>query len=110
MSKESKARWALIIAIILWGSSYVAIRFTVEHYTPGVLALLRYLCASIVMIPLYFLYKQPIRHSFSSIVSAGLLGILGFAVYTVFLNYGELTITAGITSFVVGFVLILLFD
>lgn len=103
MSEENRARWALIVAVILWGSSYVSIRFAVESYSPGVLALLRYLGASIVMIPLYLIYKQPISHSFFRIFLAGLLGVFGFAIYTVFLNYGELTITAGVTSFVIGF-------
>jgi drug/metabolite transporter (DMT)-like permease len=100
--QENLAKLALIVAILVWSSAYVGIRFLVDEYTPGVLALFRYLIASVAIIPLYLYFKQPVKHGWKDISFAMFLGIFGFAIYNVCLNYGEQTTTAGIASFIIG--------
>lgn len=93
----------LYIALILWASAFVGIRIGLRSYTPESLALFRYLIASIVLIPVFLRYchghKSLLISEFSKIV---LIGVLGFAIYNIALNYGEITTSASITSFLIG--------
>lgn len=71
-------------------------------YSPGPLALLRFLIASFCMgITYYFLpYSKVV--SWSDRAKLVLLGGAGIGVYNISLNYGELSVSAGVASFVVG--------
>lgn len=91
---------ALSITVILWSSGFVAIRIGLNGYDPGSLALLRYLVSSLgIIIPFIFLAK-PSQISFIDLLKCLLIGVVGFGVYNVALNYGETTVDAGITSFI----------
>src|SRR3990167_4544856 len=72
-----KAKLALVVAITFWASAFVAIRAALQGgYSPGGLALMRYLIAS--------------------------LGMVGIGCYNVTLNYSELTVPSGMASFIVS--------
>ncbi|MGB6976397.1 MAG: EamA family transporter [Gammaproteobacteria bacterium] len=94
----------LILVMALWASAFVGIRAGLKGYTPGSLALLRYLVASLCMAFLYF--KSPSPRLPSLKISEWLLvlflGITGIGVYNIALNYGEVTVSAGITSFIMS--------
>lgn len=93
---------ALAIAILFWASAFVAIRTGLKGYSPGSLALFRFLVASICMIFIYWrLPKRDIfkRKDFCLLL---LFGALGVGSYNVFLNYGEVAVSAGISSFIVS--------
>lgn len=93
---------ALAVAIILWASAFVGIRAGLEGYSPGGLALLRFLIASVCMGVVYWrLPKKQVfaRKDFCLLLLFGALGLGG---YNVFLNYGELAVSAGIASFIVS--------
>jgi drug/metabolite transporter (DMT)-like permease len=102
IKQKKLAKWALFITVLSWASVFVCIRFTLEAYTPGPLALFRYLVASVSMIPFFYYFKQATRPAWRNILFAMCLGILAFAVYGVLLNQGEKTITAGVASFIIG--------
>lgn len=93
----------LYIALILWGSAYVGIRLTLSSYQPGPLALLRYLVASATLIPFFIRHHQT-QSKFQprELLKIVLMGLLGFSIYNVALNYGELTTSAAVASFLVG--------
>lgn len=93
---------AVWIAIIVWSSAYVAIRAALEEFSPGGLALLRYLVASACMIIFYFFVKDKKYPSLLHIVFLMLLGVIGVGFYNVFLNYGEQTITSGVSAFIIS--------
>ncbi len=97
-----RVKFALLFAMILWASAFVGIRYAGTEYSAGSLALLRYLVASLCMIPIYFKLKHRSQHNWREIVNAMLLGIFGFAIYNVALNQGEQTVSAGIASFIIG--------
>ena len=93
---------AVWIAIVLWSSAFVAIRAALQEFSPGGLALLRYIVASLTMgIAYYFLNnkKKPSRYNIMRLL---ILGVIGVGLYNVFLNYGELAISSGVSSFIVS--------
>lgn len=102
VSSIIRTRAALAIAIILWASAFVGIRIALEGYSPGGLALFRFLIASVCM---GFIYcRRPQREKFSRKDFHLLLifGALGLGCYNVFLNYAEVSVSAGIASFIIS--------
>jgi len=92
---------ALSAALLLWASAFAGIRAGLRGYSPGHLALLRFLTASLVL-AVYALVRGvrlPERRDLPGLLLAGFLGI---SVYTVAINYGEQTVTAGAASLIVS--------
>lgn len=91
----------LVITIILWSSAFVGIRIGLTGFTPGPLALYRFLIGAAVMVVINHLTPmQPI--SWRARCELLALGMLGIGAYNLCLNQGELTVTAGIASFIIG--------
>ena len=97
-----KTKIALAVTITLWSSAFVGIRISLNGYSPGALALFRFLIASVCMAILYF--RMPNRHIMqkSEIGKMLAVGMIGLGVYHVALNYGEQTVTSGIASFIIS--------
>jgi drug/metabolite transporter (DMT)-like permease len=92
---------ALSAALLLWASAFAGIRAGLRGYGPGHLALLRFLTASVVL-GIYALFRgvrRPERRDLPGLILAGFLGI---SFYTVLINYGEQTVTAGAASLIVS--------
>jgi drug/metabolite transporter (DMT)-like permease len=97
-----KTKIALVLTVLFWSSAFVGIRVSLEGYTPGALALFRFLIASVCMGFIYWrLPKKAVfkRKDFWLLL---LFGAVGLGCYNVFLNYGELTVSAGVASFIVS--------
>jgi len=101
---NTKTIFALITTVVLWASAFVGIRVGLQGYSPGGLALLRYGVASLAMIGLYLMLRKRNRVRLRDVPYFLLLGFIGFSVYNVALNMGELTVPAGISSFIVGMI------
>ncbi|MCL9685090.1 DMT family transporter [Legionella maioricensis] len=97
-----KVNCVLVSAIVLWASAFVGIRIALADYSPGPLALLRFLVASLCMMIIY--HRQGIKKfiSWKERIQLLIAGMLGIGVYNICLNYGEITVSAGIASFVIG--------
>lgn len=93
---------ALAISIILWASAFVGIRAGLKGYSPGALALLRFLVASVCMIFVYWRLPKRERFQRKDFCLLLLFGAVGLGGYNVFLNYGELAVSAGVASFIVS--------
>lgn len=95
-----RAKFFVSIAIFLWASGFVAIRASLVDYSPEGLALLRYLIASAFMSIIY--WRSTKRSALSKRDTCGLLliGMVGVGIYNITLNYGELTISSGMASFI----------
>jgi drug/metabolite transporter (DMT)-like permease len=93
--------FALSAALLLWASAFAGIRAGLRGYSPGHLALLRFLTASVVLAghALFRGVRVPERRDLPGLLLTGLLGI---AFYTVAINYGEQTVTAGAASLIVA--------
>lgn len=97
-----RALFAVWTAIILWASAFVGIRDGLQAFSPGALALLRYAIAAMCMTIIYFFLKNKKKPSPQDIVRLLFLGIVGVGFYNIFLNYGEQTISSGVSSFIIS--------
>lgn len=98
---DGRAFSALACALVFWASAFVGIRAALPAYSPGHLALLRFLVASLSLVPLAFARKmRPPR--LADIPAVFLHGVLGFFVYHVCLNTGERTVSAASACFMIG--------
>lgn len=101
---DIKTLAALAMTILFWSSAFVGIRIGLHGYSPGALALLRYLTASIVIIPIYFSLKNRVKIRKKDWLTFLIIGAAGFTIYNIALNHGEVTVPAGIASFIVGLI------
>lgn len=95
---------ALTIVILTWSSAFVGIRAGLKGYHPGSMALLRYLIASVCMFILYLKTAKNKKITRKEAFLLLMLGLFGFAIYNVTLNYGEISVPAGIASFIVSLI------
>ncbi len=97
-SKDWPVALALFVAVVSWGAAWVSIRVAVRDFSPGQLALGRYLVASAVLLPL-LLRNRPCfaRDDWAAIAVSG---ICGFSGYNLLLNAGEQTISAGAAALI----------
>lgn len=95
-----KTKIAIAITIFLWASGFVGIRAGLQSYSPEGLALFRYLIASVCMAIIY--YRMPSRNTIRTVDALALMGVgaIGIGVYNITLNYGELTVSSGMASFI----------
>jgi drug/metabolite transporter (DMT)-like permease len=98
---DSRTLAALFVTITFWASAFPGIRAGLASYSPGPLALLRFLVASCVLAAYACTGKvrPPARKDVLFMVLAGFIGI---AFCHVSLNYGEITVAAGTASFLIG--------
>ncbi len=99
---HKKALSALIITVLLWGTSFVAIRQSMHDFSPGGLALLRYIIAAVAVVPVYFLLPSRTKPKLKEIPVLFILGMLGIGIYNILLNIGETTTSAAIASFMIS--------
>lgn len=98
---SSKVVIALAVALILWASAFAAIRVGLRGFGPGQLALLRFTIASIVLLAYSLVTRQPLPR-LRDLPMMLLLGFLGFFVYHVGLNAGEVVVPGGAASFIIA--------
>ncbi|KTD05877.1 transmembrane protein [Legionella gratiana] len=92
----------VIIVIVLWASAFIGIRIGLTDYSPGALALLRFMIASLCLLIIYYSLGIKKRVSWKDRVQLLITGMAGIGIYNICLNYGELSVSAGIASFVIG--------
>lgn len=97
-----KTKSALLLAIVLWASAFVGIRAGLESYSPGGLAVLRFIIASISMIVIYLRFAKRDYIPLTDKVRLLLVGVFGIGLYNISLNYGETSVPSGIASFIIS--------
>ncbi len=92
---------AIFGTVVLWGSAFVGIRFSLAHYSPYHLALLRFMVASacLALFAIIRPVRLPATHDLPLIL---LTGFSGIGLYNLVLNYGAMTVNAGSTSFIIS--------
>lgn len=99
-----KVNCALLLSLLSWASAFVGIRIGLMDYSPGALALLRFLVASFCMALIYFFLPDKKRLLWTDRLQLMLIGVLGIGIYNTCLNYGEQSVSAGLASFVIGLI------
>jgi drug/metabolite transporter (DMT)-like permease len=92
---------AISITICCWASAFVGIRSGLQEYSPTHLALLRYLVASLVLVFYAAVKRMPLPR-WRDMPGLALAGVVGIALYNVVLNTGEMSVSAGVSSFLVN--------
>src|SRR5271154_1408640 len=96
-----RALLALAAALLLWASAFAGIRAGLHFYSPGQLAVLRFVVASLVLALYASLahFRRPQRRDIPGFI---LSGIIGISFYNLALNYGETRVTAGAASLLIS--------
>lgn len=89
------------LTIIFWASAFAGIRAGLEEYSPGHVALIRMLVASMVLV-IYALLVRMRPPEARDLPIILLCGFLAFTVYHVALSYGEVTVAAGPASLLIN--------
>lgn len=97
-----KLNGVLFGSILLWASAFVGIKLALSSYSPGPLALLRFLIASVCMAIIYRFQKNEVVMPWKERFQLMFVGMAGIGIYNICLNYGEITVSAGIASFIIG--------
>lgn len=92
---------ALSICLILWASAFAGIRLGLRGFGPGELALLRFIIASASLLMYALITRLPMP-KLQDLPMLFLMGFLGFTVYHVGLNAGEVAVPAGAASFIIA--------
>ena len=105
MSDNSTVRrWAtlaMFFNVVAWGMSWVNVRAVLPEVGAGQLGAMRYLIASAVMLPIWLYRGRPLpaRGDWPTVAS---LGLFGFCLYNLGINYGERTVNAGTGSMLIS--------
>ncbi|MBB72547.1 MAG: hypothetical protein CMF50_09140 [Legionellales bacterium] len=102
MNDNAKALIALMTTIVFWASAFVGIRIGLMCYSPGGLALLRFLVASVFMALIYVRLPHRTRLTKRETLRAIIAGVTGLGIYNIALNFGEQSVDAGTSSFIVA--------
>lgn len=97
-----KTQCILMSALLFWASAFVGIKIGLMSYSPGALALLRFLIASLCLALAYFFQRNQPQMTWWERIQLLLAGMAGIGIYHLCLNYGEVTVSAGIASFIIG--------
>src|SRR5882724_11579508 len=101
-SKITMRTWlALSAALFLWASAYAGIRVGLKAYSPAHVALLRFLIASLVL-AIYATQTHFRRPRWQDVPRLVLTGVFGISFYNLALNYGEVSVSAGVSSLLIS--------
>ncbi len=98
---DARVMTAIGAVLLIWASAFAGIRAGLEGYTPGHLALLRFLAGSGLLVVYALAVRMPLP-SLRDLPAVLLGGFLGFTVYHVGLAYGEVTVEAGAASLIIA--------
>jgi len=92
---------ALSAALLLWASAYAGIRVGLSAYSPAHVALFRFGIAS-VMLGIYASATRFRLARLRDVPQLLLTGIFGISLYNLLLNYGEVSVSAGVSSLLIS--------
>ncbi|MBA2616690.1 MAG: DMT family transporter, partial [Rubrobacter sp.] len=92
---------ALGVTVLIWASAFAGIRAGLEAYTPGHLALLRFLVGSALLVIYALATRMPLP-AWRDLPAVVLGGFLGFTVYHTSLAFGQVTVEAGSASLIIA--------
>ena len=98
MSKRTQILLAFASVYILWGSTFVAIRYVAQLLHPAFVSGLRYVIAGAISMTYLLLRRRPVWLSRSEWGRVTLLGVLMFTINTTLVSYGGKVLSAGLTA------------
>lgn len=92
---------AVVITVLAWASAFPAIRAGLASFGPLELGALRFAIAA-VPAAIFLIMTRPALPRAGELWRFGVGGVVFVALYTVLLNFGELTVSAGAASFIIN--------
>lgn len=92
---------AIGVTLLLWSSAFAGIRVGLQYFSPGHLALLRFLFASAGFVVYALIARLPLPR-LRDVPALLLLGALGITIYHTALNFAEVRVSAGSASILVA--------
>jgi len=98
---DAKTTAALVVTLLFWSSAYTGIKVGLQAFNPFHMALYRFLVASfaLAVYALITRMRLPEPRDLPLILASGCIGI---TIYHAALNYGETTVTAGASGFLIS--------
>ena len=95
------AYWAAGLTLVLWSSSYAAISYGLQVFTPGEIALMRFAMASVILaVPVAMgRIKMPPRQDWLAVIG---LAFIGHLLYQLTLGYSMTRLSAGAAAVVIS--------
>lgn len=100
-SDHKKGMLAALTTIIMWSSTYSGIKLTVNYFSPEVLALYRFLIASLVLALFLWIKKKGLPEKKDWLLFL-LTGFVGISVYMILYNSAQKEVGAGTAAFLLG--------
>jgi drug/metabolite transporter (DMT)-like permease len=91
----------LVITSIIWGVTYVLMKYSLSFLSPQQIAFARFLIAGIIFVPLLLVMKE--RYSRRELLIMIVLALTGVLLYQLLFIWGESGLSAGNASFIVSF-------
>lgn len=101
LKKEVVGYIELVITSIIWGVSFVLMKFALFFLSPQEIAFSRFLITSILFIPLLFFFRE--KYTRSEILKLLILALTGVLLYQLLFLWGENGLSAGDASFIGSF-------
>jgi drug/metabolite transporter (DMT)-like permease len=97
----TRALFVLAATLLLWASAFAGIRAGLRAYSPGQLAVLRFLVASTTLAIYAGIahFRRPALRDLPGLIVSGIIGI---TFYNLALNYGETRVSAGAASLLIA--------
>lgn len=92
----------LLLQAAIWGSAFPVIKLGLEDFSAPHFTLLRHLVASLAFVPLLLAFKARLWPKRRDLPYFLLLGVIGFLIYHLALNYGEQRVSAGAASLIIA--------
>jgi drug/metabolite transporter (DMT)-like permease len=102
MSKRAKIFLAFASVYVLWGSTFVVIRYVAQILHPAFVSGLRYLIAGVVSMTYLLLRGRRVRLAGAEWWQVTLLGFIMFTINTTLVTYGGKVLSAGLTALFVA--------
>lgn len=93
---------ALLVQMILWGTAFPMIKIALTGLSAPHLTLLRHLVASVAFIPLLLGFRARLLPKRQDMPYFLLLGVVGYTVYHLALNFGQTHVSAGAASLIIA--------
>ncbi len=92
----------LVVQMILWGTAFPMIKIALADLSAPHLTLLRHLVASAAFVPLLLAFRARLLPRRADVPFFFLLGIVGYTVYHLALNFGQTQVSAGAASLIIA--------
>ena len=92
---------AVFSTVFFWGSSFPVMSYLLETASPLVLGAGRFSIAALISL-IWCLYSHKKKITLKHAIRFLIAGFIGIFLYNVFLNYGQQSVSAGASSFIVN--------